>query len=84
MSAIREDGDGGNVGIQKCTSSGLAKTLAKQKKAFLLSAEVYDVMHKLLKSDEEMATGDVQILRKMFSGEATSYRYPTEAAREIG
>ena len=84
MSAIREDADGGNVVIQKCTSSGLFKTLAKQKKAFLLSAEVYDVMRKLLKSDKETATGDVQILCEMFSGEATSYRYATEAARESG
>ena len=64
--------------IQKCTSSGLVKTVAEQEKGFLLSAEIYDILYKLLKSDEENATGDVQVLCQMFSGEEASYRYATE------
>ena len=56
------DQDLGDVIIQKCTSSGLVKTISQQGKGFLLSAEIYDVLHKLLKSDEESATGDVQVM----------------------
>ena len=37
----------------------------------------------MLKSDEENATGDVQVLCQMFSGEEASYRYATERVREI-
>lgn len=69
--------------IEKCTSSALVKTVADLKKAYVLSPEVYDVLNKLLKSDEENATGDVQILCELFSGESTSYRYATERTREI-
>ena len=68
---------------QKCTSSGLIKTIADNNKGYLLSREIYDVQYKLLKSDEENATGDVQVLCQLFSGEEASYRYATERAREI-
>jgi len=50
---------------------------------FLLSGEIYDVLHKLLKSDEDNATGDVEVLCELFSGEQTSYRNATEKFREI-
>ena len=69
--------------IKQCTSSGLVKTVAEEEKGFLLSAEIYDILYKLLKSDEENTTGDGQVLCQMFSGEEASYRYATERVREI-
>ena len=83
ISALQDDQDLGDVIIQKYTSSGLVKTISQQEKGFLLSAEIYDELHKLLKSDEESAKGDVQVMCEMFSGERTSYRYATEKVREI-
>lgn len=61
--------------LSKTTSSGLVKYLAQNKKAILLSPEVTDLPNKLMKSDEGNATGDVQLLGKLFSGERCSYHY---------
>nr|XP_058941289.1 uncharacterized protein LOC131769580 [Pocillopora verrucosa] len=72
-----------NAIISKTTSSGLVKLLANKKKAMILSLEVFDILHKLLKSDEETASGDVQLLCKLFSGEHCSYHYSTEESRVI-
>lgn len=36
-----------------------------------------------MKSDEDNATGDVQLLCKLFSGERCSYHYSTEESRVI-
>lgn len=83
MVAVVRETDSSSPVIQKCTSSGLIKTIADNKKGFLLSGEIYDVLFKLLKSDEENATGDVQVLCQLFSGEEASYRYATERTREI-
>ena len=83
MSAVAREHDSSSSVINKCTSSGLVKTIAASEKGYLLSAEIYDVLFKLLKSDEENATGDVQVLCQLFSGEQTSYRYATESSREI-
>ena len=69
--------------IEKCTSSALVKTVSGHKKAFVASPEVFEVLNKLLKSDKDNATGDVQILCELFSGESSSYRYATERTREI-
>ena len=69
--------------IQKCTSSGLIKSVADSNRAFLVSGEIYDVLFKLLKSDVENASGDVQALCQLFSGEEASFRYATERTREI-
>ena len=80
---LREAMDLGNIIVERCTSSALAKCLAEQKKGFLCSPEIYDVLNKLLKSDEENGTGDVQLLCELFSGERTSFRYATESTREI-
>lgn len=44
---------------------------------------MYDVINKLLKSDEDNGTGDVQLLCKLFSGESSIYRFSTENARII-
>ena len=48
--------------ISKTTSSGLVKLIANKKKGIILSPEVFDIMNKLLKSDEDNAAGDVQLL----------------------
>ena len=78
MTAITAEADSSSPVIQKCTSSGLIKTVADNNRGFLLSAEIYDVLFKLLKSDAENTTGDVQALCQLFSGEEASYRYATE------
>ena len=61
--------------ITKTTSSGLVKHLAQHKKGIILSPEVFDILNKLMKSDEDNATGDVQLLCKLFSGEHCSHHY---------
>lgn len=83
LSSVTEETDSKSPAIQKCTSSGLIKFVADNNRAFLVSGEIYDVLFKLLKSDEENATGDVQVLCQLFSGEEASYRYATERTREI-
>ena len=69
--------------INKTRSSGLTKLLATQRKGFLLSPEVFDVLNKLMKSDEDNVAGDIQLLCKLFSGERSSYKYSTEESRII-
>ena len=69
--------------ITKTTSSGLVKHLAQHKKGIILSPEVFDILNKLMKSDEDNATGDVQLLCKLFSGERCSYHYSTEETQII-
>ena len=83
MVAVVKETDSSSPVIQKCISSRLIKTIADNKKGFLLSGEIYDMLFKLLKSDEENATGDVQVPCQLFSGEEASYRYATERMREI-
>ena len=69
--------------ISKTTSSGLVKLIANKKKGIILSPEVFDIINKLLKSDEDNATGDIQLLCKLFSGERCSYHFSTEETRVI-
>ena len=69
--------------ISSTTSSALTKTLSKQGKAFLASPELYDVLNKLLKNDEDNASGDVQLLCKLWSGESSTYHFATESTRQI-
>ena len=69
--------------ISKSTSSGLVKLLANQNKGIILSPEVLNILKKLLKSNEDNATGDVQLLCKLFLGERCSYHYSTEESRVI-
>lgn len=57
--------------------------LATQKKGLILSPKVFDVLNKLMKSDEDNATGDIQLLCKLFSGERCSSHYSTEQSRII-
>lgn len=44
---------------------------------------MFDILNKLFKSDEDNATGDVQLLCKLFSGEKCSYHYSTEESQVI-
>ena len=69
--------------VNATTSPGLMKTISKQGKAFLASPELFDILSKLLKNDEDNASGDVQLLCKLWSGESASYHFTTEATREI-
>ena len=69
--------------VSATTTSGLVKTISKQGKAFAASPELFDILNKLLKNDEDNATGDVQFLRKLWSGESASYHFATGATREI-
>ena len=57
--------------------------LATQKQGLNLSPEVFDVLNKLMKSDEDNATGDIQLLCKLFSGERCMSHYSTEQSRII-
>ena len=59
------------------------KLLATQKRGIIVSPELCDILNKLLKSDEDNATGDIQLLCKLFSGERCSYHYSTEESRVI-
>ena len=59
--------------ISKTTSSRLVKLLANHTKGIILSPEIFDILNKLMKSDEDNATGDVQLLCKLFSGERCAY-----------
>ena len=80
---VQTERDLPNTIIEMCTSSALVKTVSEHKKAFVVSRELFEVLNKLLKSDEDNATGDVQILCELFSGESSSYRYATERTREV-
>ena len=65
MTTVTAEADSASPVIQKCRSSGLANN----NRGYLLSSEISGVLFKLLKSDEENATGNVQALCQLFSGE---------------
>jgi len=69
---VQTERDLTNTIIEKCASSALVKTVAEHKKAFVVSPEVFEVLNKLLKSDEDIATGDVQILCSSSSSSSSS------------
>ncbi len=75
--------DFNNCVIERSTSSGLVKHLANNGNGFIVSPEVYDVLYKLLKSDEKTCSGDAMLLCKLFSGERLSFNYATQDARNI-
>lgn len=56
----------------KCTSSGFIKLLENRKKGIVLSPEVFNILNKLLKSDDVNTMGDIQLLCKLYSGEKNS------------
>ena len=78
MSTLIESEDIPNFLLDKAKSSGLAKTVADNGKGFVVSPEVFDLLNKLLKSDDENATRDSQLLCVLFSGESVSYRYASK------
>jgi hypothetical protein len=53
--------------LDRPTSSGLVKHISTKKSTFIVSPEIYDVLNKLLKNDEDNASGDAMLLCKMFS-----------------
>ena len=69
--------------VDRTTSSGLVKHIATKGTAFLVSPEIFDVINKLLKNDDENGSGDAMLLCKLFSGEPSSYNYSTEQTRDI-
>ena len=66
MTTLTAEVDSRSPVIKNCTSSGLIKTAADKNRGCLLSGEIYDVLFKLMKSDEENATGDVQALCQLW------------------
>lgn len=74
--AVR-DNDLGNFLVERCTTSALVKCVSEQKRAVVVSPELYDVLNKMLKNNEN-GSGEVQLLCELFSGERTSYRFATE------
>ena len=51
--------------IERATSSVLLKQIAESRKAYVVTSEIYDVLNKLLKSDDDTTSGDIQLLRKL-------------------
>ena len=49
----------------------------------VISPEVFDLLRKLIKSDNDLATGDVSLLCSLFSGEEVTLSFATEHDREI-
>eukprot|EP00112_Aurelia_sp_Birch-Aquarium-sp1_P015223 Seg3357.2 transcript_id=Seg3357.2/GoldUCD/mRNA.D3Y31 product="hypothetical protein" protein_id=Seg3357.2/GoldUCD/D3Y31 len=80
---IAEEFDWSCVIIGKCTSSALSKSLSSLKMGFMVSSEIFDVFHKLLKSDEDTASGDTQLLCQLFTGEKCTFRYAIERTQKI-
>lgn len=63
INPLRENSDiGKEILISRSTSSGLIKLLAKHGKAFVCSLEIYNFLTKLLKNDDETASGYIQLL----------------------
>ena len=84
MSSLIDSEDMPNFLLDKAASSGLAKTVTDNGKGFVVSPEVFDMLNKLLKSDNENASGDTQLICELFSGKHVSYRYASEKTTEIG
>ena len=80
---IISDNDENDFRIKKISSSGLTKYLSEKEQGYVVSSEIYDILTKLLKSDEENATGDSQLLCELFSGETVTLTYATEKCRVI-
>lgn len=81
---VRDNHDLGNFLIERCTTAALVKCISSQRRAIIVSPEVFDVLNKMLKNDEENGSGEVQMLCELFSGERTFFRFATEEPREIG
>ena len=82
MFDLRAERDLENCIIEKCTCE-MVKPVVTNNKAFIISPEVFEVLNKLLKSDKDNATGNVQVLCELFSGERSFYHFATERTRKI-
>ena len=69
--------------VSNITTSGLTKLLSSKGKCFVVTPELYDVLNKMLQSEEVNGTGDSQLLCKLFSGERADYNYSSEGLRKI-
>ena len=61
----------------------MQRILSDLKKGIMISAEIFDLLNKLTKSDDKNASGDMLLLCELFSGEQTSYHFATEKTRKI-
>ena len=82
--AVRDNNDLGNFLLERCTMSALLKCISEQKRGVVVSPEVYDVLNKMMKNEEENGSGVVEMLCELLSGERSSYKYATEKTRNIG
>ena len=82
--AVRDDNDLGDFLLERCTTSAFLKCMSEQKRGIVVSPEVYDVLNKMMKNEEENGSGEVQMLCELFSGERSSYKYATGKTRNIG
>jgi hypothetical protein len=53
--------------IDRTMSSSLVKQLATKQSGYLVSPEVFDVLNKLLKNDEDNASSDAMLLCNQFA-----------------
>ena len=79
---IRESNNLGNFLVERCTMSALVKCIVEQRRA-VVSPELYDVLNKMLKNEEENGSGEVQMLCDLFLGERMSYRFATETGWSV-
>ena len=84
MDPLSDNNDLGEFVLEICTTSALVKCISDQKRGVVVSPEVYDVLNRMLKNEEENGSGEVQMLCELFSGERMSYKYATEKTRNIG
>lgn len=69
--------------INKCILFGFIKRFVINKKGIVLLFEVFDILNKFFKLDEDNVIGDVQLLCKFFFGEKCFYYYFIEESRVI-
>ena len=72
MDPVRDNNDLGDFLLERCTTSALVKCISEQKKGVVVWPEVYNVLNKMLKNEEENGSGEEQMLCELFSGERTS------------
>ena len=58
--AARDDNDLGHFLLERCTTSALLKCISEQKRGVVVSPEVYDVLNKMMKNEEENGSGEVK------------------------
>ncbi len=69
LTAVRDNNDLGDFVLERCTMSALVKCISDQKRGVVVSPEVYDVLNRMLKNEEENGSGEVQMPCELFLGE---------------